>query len=237
MRWTRRSTRLRHLVVPMIAIVLPITACSRPPEPGDVGATGGSGEGSCAFVVTFRGETYVGRQAIVQPEPGDFVGNALMPGCSDSGESPEPDEEISVVELPGVHPDVAVVWNGNPGTILVREDVDPLPPEVQRYFESPACDPEDEPVELFGRWLGILAPDQETELDLVPPYDLEILVRRASSATYERADLFVRVSASAGRPLTREDIRTSLWEGGFLRVTARCADDGFVADDVTAYPG
>jgi hypothetical protein len=70
--------------------------------------------GPCASIVHFQGRTYLGKQAILQPEPGDFVGYASMPQCSDGGGETVPDEEISVVELPGVDPEIAVVWNGEP---------------------------------------------------------------------------------------------------------------------------
>lgn len=220
-----------------IAISLFVSACSGSPESHRDPETGPAGAGSCAFMVFFRGATYVGRQAILQPEPGDFVGNALLPQCSDGGGGPVPDEEISVVTLPGVDPEIAVVWSGNPGTILVNEDLTRLPAEAQRYFERPACRPDHEPIELIGPWWGILGADGDTELDLLPPYDLELLVRRASDPTYERFDLYVRVPPSVGKPLTKEDIRTSLWEGGSIAITARCEGDRFVAEDVKSYPG
>jgi hypothetical protein len=220
-----------------IAVSLLLSACSGSSETRDDAETGAVGAGSCAFMVRFQGRTYVGRQAILQPRPGDFVGNALMPQCSDGGGASVPDEEISVVTLPGVDPEIAVVWNGNPGTILVNEDLTTLPAEAQRYFERPECRPDHEPIELMGPWWGILGADGETELDLLPPYDLELLVRRASDPRYEGFDLFVRVPPSTGKPLTKEDIRTSLWEGGSIAITARCEGDRFVADGVQSYPG
>jgi hypothetical protein len=64
-----------------------------------------------------------------------------------------------------------------------------------------------------------------------------LLVRRASDPRYEGFDLFVRVPPSAGKPLTKEDIRTSLWEGRSIAIIARCEGDRFVADDVQSYPG
>lgn len=230
------SPRFARFILPSIAISLFLSACSGSPGRHEGTRPGAIGAGSCAFVVEFRGQTYVGRQAILQPEPGDFVGYASMPQCSD-GVEPVRDEEISVVTLPGVDPEVAVVWNGNPGTVLINEDLGALPDEAQRYFERPDCRAEDEPIELFGPWLGILGADGETELDLLPPYDLELLVHRASDPRYEGFDLFVRVPAAAGEPLVKEDVRTSLWEGGAISITASCQGDRFVAEGVKTYPG
>ena len=74
----------------------------------------------------------------------------------------------------------------------------PFPSELERYFDRPVCDPAHEPLRLFGQWAGIIQPDQTTEVDLDPPYDLELLVSVASAPEYEGADLIVRVPTSAG---------------------------------------
>lgn len=196
------------------------------------------GEGSCTLIVTFREERYVGRQVLVEPPLGKGLGEAVIPACNDSnGGDSVGDERIPVVELKGTDPSVAVVWEGQPSSIFVREDIDPLPSELQTYFERPVCDPSRGPIHLFGQWIGIIQPDQTTELDLNPPYDLELLVGRGSSPEYRGADLTVRVPASAGRLVSKEDIRTSLWKGGSIEMTVRCAGDRFLADTVETYPG
>lgn len=218
-----------------------LAACADPPEPSravNEGEVLSAGEGSCALIVTFRGERYVGRQVLVEPPLGEGSGEAVIPACNDSnGGDSVGVERIPVVELKGTDPSVAVVWEGQPSSIFVREDIDPLPSELQTYFERPVCDPSREPIHLFGLWIGIIQPDQTTELDLIPPYDLELLVSVASSPEYRGADLTVRVPASGGRLVSKEDIRTSLWKGGSIEMTVRCAGDRFLADTVGTYPG
>jgi hypothetical protein len=196
------------------------------------------GEGSCVFVVTFGGERYVGRQVFVEPPLGEALGEGVIPSCDapNAGESVG-DERIPVVELVGIDPSMAIVWEGQPSSILVREDIDLLPAELERYFERPVCDPSHEPIRLFGTWVGIIGPGETTELDLVPPYDLELLVSVASEPEYQGADLIVRVPASAGRLVTKKDIRTSLWKGGSIEMTVRCSGARFMADTVATYPG
>lgn len=204
------------------------------PRQGDVL---GSGEGSCALIVTFRGERYVGRQVLVEPPLGRGLGEGVIPSCDDSDEDGSAEERITVVKLLGIDPSIAIVWVGQPSSILIREDLDPFPSELERYFDRPVCDPAHEPLRLFGQWVGIIQPDQTTEVDLDPPYDLELLVSVASAPEYEGADLVIRVPASAGRLVTKKDIRTSLWEGGSIEVTVRCSGRRFLAESVSTYPG
>jgi hypothetical protein len=166
------------------------------------------------------------------------LGEAVIPACNDSnGGDSVGEERIPIVELKGTDPSVAVVWEGQPSSILVREDIDALPSELQTYFERPVCDPSRESIRLFGQWVGIIEPDGTTEVDLIPPYDLELLVSEASSPEYRGADMTVRVPASAGRLVSKEDIHTSLWKGGSIEMTVRCAGDRFLADTVETYPG
>ena len=224
-----------------LVMMLFLAACSEPSGPSGTlheGDVLGEGEGSCAFVVIFGGERYAGRQVLVEPPLGEGLGEGLIPSCDDSNASESVgDERIPVVALEGIDPSIAIVWEGQPSSILVREDIEPWPSELDRYLQRPVCDPAHEPIHLFGRWVGIIQPDQTTELDLVPPYDLELLVSVASAPEYQGTDLTVRVPASAGRLVTKEDIRTSLWKGGSIEMTVRCSGARFLADSLGTYPG
>jgi hypothetical protein len=185
----------------------------------------------------FRGATYLGHGLAILPLEGEPAGIATLPPCDDTpnaGETPRA-EQIEIAVLPGVSPDVAVLWIGG-ASVFVRDDVDPLPPKVQRLLTPPGCLEADEPIELSGRWNGILGADGNTELDLVPPYDVDLLVARASSPRYERAFLTVRVPDSIGTPISEDDVRTSLWQGGTIEITARCVKDRFLAVSVAAFP-
>lgn len=232
-RATHSSGRVWRLSA-TIVIALLTGACS---DSSGKDETLGGAEGSCSFVVTFEGEHYVGRQVFVEPPLGKGLGEAVIPRCDTPGGGLVEEARIPVVELEGIEPSIAVVWEGQPSSILVREDIDPLPSELEPYFERPLCDPSHEPIRLFGTWVGIVGPGETTELDLVPPYDLELLVRVASVPAYEGADLIVEVPVSSGRPITRQDLRRSLWKGGSIEIRARCSGDRFLADAVETYPG
>jgi hypothetical protein len=205
---------------------------------GSAGAAGG--EGSCALNVSYNGHTYVGSGVGVAPPEGKSLGRFALPPCDDTDDAtgPEPGEEIELAELEGVSPSVAIVWRGRSDVVFIREDVDydALPPALARLLRAPQCDPRDEPIQLAGPWLGIIGADGKTELDLVPPYDLEIFVDESSAQRYERAYLTVRVPAELGQPLTREDIRSSLWEGGTISLTVKCRDGRYLAEQAEAHP-
>jgi hypothetical protein len=238
-----RHPRSRLAIRASIAmVVLGLAGCSKAQgSPGPRSSAGrvtggGHGSASCAFVVQFRGHPFDVIEVDVEPVPGTKLGEAMSPGCNDTGgASSEPNQRLPVAELPGVDPGVAVVWLDATDRIFVRHGV-PLPPEIRKLLHAPACDPVDAPVFLHGPWLGILGADGKTELDLVPPYDLQMLVRQASSSRYERSHLTIRVPASLGQPLSREDVRSSLWKGGTIRVTATCVDGRFIAQRVAAFP-
>lgn len=121
--------------------------------------------------------------------------------------------------------------------MLIREDVDydRLPSALARLLRAPKCDPGDAPIQLAGPWLGIIGADGHTELDMAPPYDLEINVAESSAERYERAYLTVRVPAELGRPLTRADIRSSLWEGGTISLRVSCRAGRYLAERVEAH--
>jgi Family of unknown function (DUF6281) len=201
-------------------------------ESGD--ARGGVQEAaSCAFVVNFGGHHYDAIHVNIEPIPGEPLGTATSPACDDIGDTgPQPDHPIQVAELPGFDPDVALVWLDKTETIFVRQGMIPLPPEIAKLLFPPGCDPVVEPISLAGPWLSILGADGNTEVDLVPPYDVGLLVQESSAFRYKRAHLTIRVPASLGRPLTREDVRSSLWDGGTIAVTARCKEGRFIADKV-----
>lgn len=194
-----------------------------------------SGNASCALVIRYAGALYEGAGVGVAPLEGKPLGVALLPGCADGGGASS-GEQVEVAELPGVSPDDALVWRGREDVVFIRHGATP-PRAVEDLLRPPACGSRDEPIELSGPWLGILGADGNTEVDLKPPYDIELSVASTSAARYERAFLRVRVPASLGEPLTREDVRSSLWEGGTVSMRVRCGDGGvFVAETIAAAP-
>ena len=203
------------------ALALALGACG-----GNTGKT--EGEGSCAMVVLYKGRTYDGVSVQVQPREGRPVGTGVLPHCEEG----EPDEEIELAEIEGVPPVTALVWHGDFGHIFVSESVDRLPPELLRLTNAPKCDPRDEPIDLAGPWLGI----SDAGVDLVPPYDVELFVQETTTPRYERVFLTVRVPEQLGRPLTRSDLRSSVWEGGTIELSVDCREGRYVAEGVSAHP-
>ena len=239
----RRSTQFLAMLL-VAALPLALAACGGETEVSGGSSTevsgGVSGSASCAFLVRYDGRAYLGNGVEVAPVQGGSLGTGMIPPCNDTGGlgTGSPAEEVEVAEIQGVSPTVAIMLPGRNDVVLIRNDVDfdALPPELVRLNRAPSCDAHDEPIELAGDWLGILAADGNTEDDLAPPYDLEIFVHEASSPPYERSYLTVRVPDDLGRPLTHEDLKTSLWEGGRISLTVTCRGDNFVAERVAAQP-
>jgi hypothetical protein len=219
----RRGRALLASVVGVGVLMLPACRAQSGTQPT-------IGPGDCANVALFRGETYRGGNAVVIPSPGTDLGDLRVQVCGGQ----LPDQIVRVGSLPGIDPADAVVSIEDPEIVYVREDLSLLAPPVRRYFVAPVCDPKDAPIELRGTWLGIAQPDGTTELDLRPPYDVTMLVRDASAATYLSAELSIRVAPELGAPLTHDDVASSLWNGGDLDVVAACRGDRFVARSVTA---
>jgi len=195
----------------------------------------GGGDASCALVVRYQGVVYDGRTVQVAPREGRRLGPGVLPACDD-GDGDSADEEIELAEIESVSSGVALAWVGEPGIVFVRHGAE-FPPEVEQLLRAPSCEARDAPIELAGDWLGILGADGHTEVDLEPPYDVDLFVQQASEARYERIYLTVRVPPALGKPITRDDVESSLWEGGSIALRVRCADDGgYVAEGVEASP-
>jgi hypothetical protein len=223
----------RRYMMLFLVLMMGATACgSSGSPPSTAGAVG-----SCASVAYFDGREYSGHRAVVHPVPGEVLGEARLPGCNDTGEpTAPPDEFVEVARLSGVDPEIAMVVATTPEVIYVRSDLDPLPDEVVEFFAAPPCEPTDGPIELEGQWLSILGPNGTTEVDLVPPYTVGMLVAHSSSPRYLMAEIEVEVLPSLGSPLTREDLSSSLWEGGTVQVETRCDGERFIAESIEAFP-
>ncbi len=197
----------------------------------------GGASGLCVLNVRFRGHDYGGTSVQVAPRHGRDLGTGVIPACNDTGDGGGHTERLTIQALPGVSPATAVVVRGWDDSVLVRDGIEELPRSVQRLTEPLSCRSSDAPITLRGQWTGIIQPNGETELDLVPPYHVYVTVRQASHERYERAFLTVVVPPSLGAPLDRDDITTSLWKGGDLSARVRCGSNGtYVAERVEAFP-
>ena len=188
----------------------------------------------CAVVMRARldGSWYLANGDIrVLPTYGERLGMATIPPCEGQGGS-----RIAAFSIVGVNPSVAFASPDFEEVVFIAQGTHALPRALERLRTEPACEKSAAPISLTGPWLGILGPHHETELDLVPPYTLEMRVNEASSTRYERTFLTIHVSEDAGRPITHEDVRSSLREGGDLVVIAACRDREFWAQAVEARP-
>jgi hypothetical protein len=159
-----------------------------------------------------------------------------MPPCNDTNEAAEDPEPVPLAAFPGLSPRDVVVPRHFNDVVLVRRGLRSFPAEVRRLQRAPRCESRGR-VRLRGPWHGILGADGRTELDLAPPYDLNVHVRTSSYPRYRRAFLDIRVSASLGRPITRADIESALWKPGEIAATVRCGKRGrYIATAVTARP-
>jgi hypothetical protein len=165
------------------------------------------------------------------PSYRDSLGMATVPPCG--GEAGFSFEAFSIV---GVRPEVAFASPRYEDLIFIAEGTHAALPWLERLRREPTCAEQDQPITLEGPWLGILGPRHETEIDLVPPYNLSMRVDESSPSGYERTFLTIHVGRDAGRPLTRRDVEVSLQQGGSLSVTAICRDHDFWAEDLAALP-
>jgi hypothetical protein len=188
------------------------------------------------LVLQFHGRDYEGVSVAVAPEAGRDLGDGVSPPCNDSGATPGAPGRVPLAELAGVSTKDAVLVRGRDDVVMVRRGLDPIPPEVRRLMSAPACASADVPLRLEGPWLGIIGADGKTEIDLVPPYDVDVRVRSASSDRYLRAELALRVPTELGRPITRDDIHRALWHPGIVSAQVHCDGGRFVADEITTTP-
>lgn len=198
------------------------------------GTGAGAGEGICVSEAMLSGHRFNGVATQFDAAEGRALGRAIIPPCPEGdGGGGDDGTPIEVAAIEGVAPADAFVQRGQDDVVFIRDGLEPLPPELARLMDAPACDPADEPIRLSGPWLGIMGPDESTETDLVPPYDLEMVAAEASSPAYLRAHLVVRVPRGRSRPITRQDVEAALWKPGTMTVVAGCGGPGFVAREVS----
>src|SRR2546426_9999860 len=100
----------------------------------------------CVFVAEYQGCTYHEVGVQIAPVEGQPLGTAVIPGCGGGTH----EQHISVAALPGVSPEVALVWRDVSDGVLVSDGTSELPPEVEMLLHGPRCDPSDAPIDLSG---------------------------------------------------------------------------------------
>jgi len=132
----RSSTSLLALVA--LAFPLALAACGGGTTKVSEGTNtepsgGGVAAGACAMLVQYEGRDYLGTAVEVTPVPGDSLGNGTIPPCNDTGGAGTtiPAEPVEVTAVQGVPPSVAIMLVGRTDVVLVRDDVEKLPPELE----------------------------------------------------------------------------------------------------------
>ena len=202
---------------------------------GDDGglAAGGGAAGSCIAALKFDGQMYEGHAVNNAPEVGETLGDATFPPCNDTPGSSEEATTSAVAAIKGVDPDRAIVVVAQARDMVWVKAGTGLPESLEGLMARAKCEDEGA-FTLEGDWLGI--PDPGT--DLVPPYRLQMYVTKTSpgSEQYQDSQLSVRVNDETKNPVTKQDVKTSLWEGGSMRADVHCNDGAFIADDLAFFP-
>jgi len=132
----QRKTRL--LAVALVALPLALAACGGKNELSggpstEAGGEGGVASASCAMLVEYDGHNYLGAAVEVTPEAGESLGTGTIPPCNDTGGAgtTAPAEEVEVTAVEGVPPSIAIMLAGRGDVVLVRDDVEKLPKELE----------------------------------------------------------------------------------------------------------
>jgi len=131
----QRKARLR--AVALVVLPLALAACGGTSDPSGsstavAGGEGGVASASCAMLVEYDGHNYLGAAVEVTPEAGESLGTGTIPPCNDTGGAGTtiPAEEVEVTAVRGVPPSIAIMLTGRGDVVLVRDDVEKLPKEL-----------------------------------------------------------------------------------------------------------
>ena len=195
---------------------------------GQSGCSGGdAGSASCAAVLVYDGHTYLGSGRVKRdPKVTGRSMRAVLPGCDDTGGQSvaHKNEPVQVDELADVAPSTAVLFQGS---LYVRTGHD-LPEQTQRWFRAPRCSTTGT-FEVTGDWLGVAGPKKPRfDGDIRLPYRLELHVT-SGPTRYVGTTIMVQATKATDPALAPADVRSSLWKGGQVSASVRCADRHFEA--------
>jgi hypothetical protein len=130
--------KARLLAVALVVLPLALAACGGTSDPSGSSSTEAGGEGgvasaSCAMLVEYDGHNYLGAAVEVTPKAGESLGTGTIPPCNDTGGAGTtiPAEEVEVTAVQGVPPSIAIMLAGRGDVVLVRDDVEKLPKELE----------------------------------------------------------------------------------------------------------
>ena len=188
----------------------------------DVGGGHGAA-GSCAAILHWQGRTYMGLSTAISPRSAGTLGSGEFPACNDAGGSTGHAQQVAVYRLQGVPPRQAVLTDSG----VFVADYTRLPSKVQALVHAPSCTRRTDGA-VVATWGGVDTTHKaQFDGDIgKPPYRLELFVQRGPRPLL-RADIIAEVTdATAGRPLTPNDVKQVLWTGGTLALDLACSSDG-----------
>jgi len=129
--------RTHLLVAALVVLSLALAACGGNSEVSGGSTTevpdDGVASASCAMLVEYDGHNYLGAAVEVTPTAGESLGTGTIPPCNDTGGAGTtiPAEEVEVTAVEGVPPTIAIMLAGRSDVVLVRDDVQKLPKELE----------------------------------------------------------------------------------------------------------
>lgn len=102
-----------------------------PADPPEQAAAGGGAAAACLAAVRYDGHLYVQVEA-ADPQRGEELDGAAVPGCNDTGGEPAPAEPVEAFAIEGVDTEYAVTFGDGPSSVVyVRADYAPGMPEAK----------------------------------------------------------------------------------------------------------
>lgn len=210
-----------------VALVAALGGCAQGDGSGSAG-----GDSSCAALIDYAGHRYAAHGELVRtPDTTRRTDSATAPGCDD-GNGAAPARQVKVAELVDIPRSRAVLVAGE---LYVRVDR-PFPEEAREWFQAPRCRTRGH-FEIGGEWIDVQEDDRRrVDGDLRPPYRVGVRVTDGPR-DYVGTTIAIRATTGTEPDLDRDDLRTSLWEGGGVQATVHCVAGTFVATALTSTPG
>lgn len=208
------------------------------PSPGvaeDADSGSVSGSASCMQILTLEGATYVGIGGVRRmPVTTGVTATAILPGCNDTGDSEEQDDEVTIQELRDLPLEKGFAWNG---FVFVHKDQPPLAEVVE--WRTPLPCEVDGQFQITGDWVGITDPRGNTHTSWEPPYRLDVVVTDApelfSTDDYASVQVFITVTDETDPTLGKDDGKVLRTSGATVETTVHCEGTKYVADAVAAH--